>query len=74
MKRYTMRITIDEVIVVDNLHQAFDVAATLYPAYSSIEWVDDTGDAADAADAADDSNSNSNSNSNYGIYFNEEDN
>lgn len=71
MKRYTMRITIDEVIVVDNLHQAFDVAATLYPAYSSIEWVDDTGD---AADAADDSNSNSNSNSNYGIYFNEEDN
>lgn len=71
MKRYTMRITIDEVIVVDNLHQAFDVAATLYPAYSSIEWVDDTGD---AVDAADDSNNNSNSNSNYGIYFNEEDN
>lgn len=69
MKRYTMRITIDEVIVVDNLHQAFDVAATLYPAYSSIEWVDDTGDAADAAD-----DSNSNSNNNYGIYFNEEDN
>lgn len=71
MKRYTMRITIDEVIVVDNLHQAFDVAATLYPAYSSIEWVDDAGD---TADAADDSNSNSNNNSNYGIYFNEEDN
>lgn len=71
MKRYTMRITIDEMIVVDNLHQAFDVAATLYPAYSSIEWVDDTGD---AADAVDDSDSNSNNNSNYGIYFNEEDN
>ena len=69
MKRYTMRITIDEVIVVDNLHQAFDVAATLYPAYSSIEWVDDTGDVANAAD-----DSNNNSNSNYGIYFNEEDN
>lgn len=62
MKRYTMRITIDEVVIANNLHQAFDIAAALYPAYSSIEWVNDTGDAAD------------DSNSNYGVYFNEEDN
>lgn len=65
MKRYTMRITIDEVIVVDNLHQAFDVAATLYPAYLCIELVDNTEDAA---------NNNYDSDSNYSVHFDEEDN
>ena len=62
MKRYTMRITIDEEIVADNLHQAFDIAAALYPSYLVIELGDDTEDAAN------------DSNSNCSIYFDKEDN
>ena len=65
MKRYALRITIDEEVVADNLHQAFDIAAALYPSYLCIKLVDNTEDAAD---------NNYNSDSNYSVHFDEENN
>lgn len=65
MKRYTLRITIDEEVVANNLQEAFDIAAALYPSYLCIELVDNTENAAD---------NNYDSNNNCSVYFDKEDN
>lgn len=65
MKRYTLRITIDEEVVANNLQEAFDIAAALYPSYLVIELVDNTEDAAD---------NNYDSSNNCSVHFDKEDN